>query len=434
MIIVFAIIFLGLISVIYTATYTDRTLKETLLQRTKTIAETLDPKEVALLKGVPEDETSSTYLEIKRRLHNVAVANPDTRFVYLMGWRQGNPFFYVDSEPSDSLDVSPPGQVYDEADYVLRNIFEDKIAIVDSIFTDRWGTWFSAFAPVLDPNTGDLVAIVGMDIDAHQYYYTLVTYTAAPAIIFLLLVLLVLSILYLRNKDTQEINLKSELVSIASHEIRTPLTGISWAVDSILQNSGNLSKDQTTDIMTIKNITTRLLAIVNDLLELSSAEKITDKKEIKRQIVMLPFLQDLVKNLELSFREKNIKVVLDPSLSLNIIIVGDTDKIKRMFNNLISNAIKYSKMNGVVTISCLTSGKKVTFSIEDGGIGIPTKDVTKIFQGFYRASNAQKADESGTGLGLRYVRQIAELHGGRVWCSSTENVGSTFYVELPKVS
>jgi signal transduction histidine kinase len=431
-ILIFGIIFLGLISVVYTFVYTDRSLKQTLLQRTKTVAETLDPREVSLLKGLPEEETDPTYIELKRRLHNVVLANPDTRFVYLMGWRNDDPFFFVDSEPTDSKDISLPGDVYDTDDQILRDIFITKKAVVDSIFTDEWGTWFTGLAPIVDPDTGNLIAVVGMDIDAYKYFYTLATFVAVPAIVFSLLILLAFSMLYLRNKDSEELNLKSELVSIASHEIRTPLTGISWAVDSLLQHPEIFSKDQKEDVLTIKTITQRLLAIVNDLLELSSAENTKSKKVIKQQIVMLPFLKDIAKNLELSFREKNIALVLSPSFTPDVVIVGDTDKIKRMFNNLISNAIKYSKNDGVVQIDCLVNGKNVVFSVKDNGIGIPVKEISRIFEGFYRAENTKNIKEGGTGLGLRYARQIAELHGGKLWCESQEGVGSIFYVKLPK--
>ena len=103
-----------------------------------------------------------------------------------------------------------------------------------------------------------------------------------------------------------------------------------------------------------------------------------------------------------------------------------------MFSNLISNAIKYSKVGGRVTVSCEEKEKTYLFAVSDEGMGIPANEQKKIFQGFYRASNARKAISGGTGLGLYYVKQIVESHGGKIWLKSKESKGASFFVELSK--
>ena len=134
----------------------------------------------------------------------------------------------------------------------------------------------------------------------------------------------------------------------------------------------------------------------------------------------------------LNLKEKNIGLDIDASISEDSSIIGDPDKLNRMFTNLISNAIKYSKIGGQVIVGKTDKTKSIIFYIKDSGIGIPAKDREKIFQGYFRSANAHQATEVGTGLGLHYVRQIVEAHKGKIWYESEEGKGTTFYVELPK--
>ena len=113
--------------------------------------------------------------------------------------------------------------------------------------------------------------------------------------------------------------------------------------------------------------------------------------------------------------------------------MSDIDQIpiKRAFSNLISNAIKYSPSNSKVTIDYeLIEGDHV-FTIKDSGIGIPKNEQSKVFEGFYRASNAVKQGINGTGMGLYLSRGVAEQHGGKLWLKSDEGQGTTIYLRLP---
>ncbi|MBD3251136.1 hypothetical protein GF380_01540, partial [Candidatus Uhrbacteria bacterium] len=113
----------------------------------------------------------------------------------------------------------------------------------------------------------------------------------------------------------------------------------------------------------------------------------------------------------------------------------DQDKIQQVLNNLVSNAVKYSKDHGTVQIGCKCSNPDyVTISIKDAGYGIPKRQQHRVFQKFFRADNVVSKIASGTGLGLYIVKAIVEAHGGRIWFDSIEDVGTTFYVSLPRGS
>lgn len=405
--------------------------KQSLIKRTDSLAKALDIDEIKGLSGDEADISNPAYISFKEKLAAIKKVNPDTRFVYLTGQKDGQIYFIADSEYPETEGYSPPGQKYDEASAEFLSIFETGNPILEGPVSDRWGRWISALSPMIDPETGKVAAVVGMDIEAGSYLKTVWLYSSIPLFLTFLLLAVVSIGWVIKKEEEKMMELKSEMVSIASHEIRTPLTGISWITEGLLRKSGNMAQDQKNDIELIKSHSRNLLSTINDLLDLSAVEKIGTKKLNKQEIAMLSFLQKLAENFQLSLEEKSLNLIFDGSLSSGISVLGDEDRLKRMFNNLISNAIKYSKDGGTITVGCNIEDKKAVVWIKDQGIGIPEKDQSKIFDGFYRSENAKQAVEGGTGLGLRYVKQIAQLHGGRVWCESKENEGSTFFVEWP---
>jgi two-component system phosphate regulon sensor histidine kinase PhoR len=113
-------------------------------------------------------------------------------------------------------------------------------------------------------------------------------------------------------------------------------------------------------------------------------------------------------------------------------VKADRDRIKQVFTNLIDNAIKFNKKNGIVKIYAGVLIGKIKITIEDSGLGIPEKDIPRIFERFYRVDKARSRELGGTGLGLSIVKHIVELHGGMAGVESTEGLGSKFFFTLPK--
>jgi PAS domain S-box-containing protein len=168
----------------------DRELRAELLQQTRLVAQALNLDDVKTLSGTETDLKSPVYLRLKEQLAAVRSANPQCRFLYLMGRKDdGTIFFFLDSEPVSSKDYSPPGQVYEEVTAGYRRVFDTKAAAVEGPVTDRWGVWVSALAPLMEPATGTVIAALGMDIDARIWKWDVAVRAVLP--VGLMLVLLI---------------------------------------------------------------------------------------------------------------------------------------------------------------------------------------------------------------------------------------------------
>lgn len=151
------------------------------------LAQTVSPQQLQSLRGYETDETSPHYLAMKDQLMAIRSVNPRCRFMYLLGMRQSNVFFYVDSEPPVSKDMSPPGQLYSEVKEPMRRVFSTGAATVVGPYSDRWGTWVSAVSPIREPGTGRILAIFAMDVDARNWSRDVQGHALPPLLITLLM-------------------------------------------------------------------------------------------------------------------------------------------------------------------------------------------------------------------------------------------------------
>jgi signal transduction histidine kinase len=392
----------------------------------------LDVDGIKKLTGTTADLKSPEYALIKKQLSKMQKASDGVRFVYLTGYRDGSIFFFADSEPADSPDYSPPGQIYTEASPNFINVFLNKKSFVEGPYSDRWGTWVSGLVPITDPATGEVVAVMGMDSSASTYYQTVYLYSSFPAVGASFVILLIVIVLIIRKREQKTMALQYELVSIASHEIRSPLTGIRWAIYSLMEEtSPTCSPEHLAAMKQIKESSDRLLDTINDLLDVSTASQGYSSKKDWQPVDVKLVIDDVVKACQLETQKNSLEIVFDKSFT-SAFVFGDQDKFKRLFGNLLTNAIKYSEANSTITIGCDQKEDNWVFWVKDQGIGIPEKEQKKVFNGFYRADNAKSKTNLGTGLGLYYVKQIVESHKGKIWFESKENVGTTFFVQFPE--
>ncbi len=427
------VLVVGTISSVFTFKKVSDVAQETLLESANMMANLIQTSNFTLFSGNESDLANPAYISLKDRLKKIPETNKDIRFIYLWGHREGYPYFIIDSEPENSPDYSPPGQIYEEATQLDHDMFLKELPPSVEISTDRWGTWLTALVPIRDSQTDRLVAVMGVDMSAHKYLEVVYIYTAIPILVTIFVLALIVVGFILTKREQKFLKFKSELVSIASHEIRAPLTGVSWLANGILRDTDNLLQRQKEDISIIKNKIDGLIATINDLLEGAATEKINKKSLVKSRINAQKLFEEITKDLSLIFEERKIKSIIDASITPEISILGDYDRVKKMFVNLISNAIKYSKTGKTITIGLSLEKEDYVFWVKDEGIGIPLKDQRKIFEGFFRTEDAKKITDSGTGMGLHYVKQIAELHDGEVWCESELGKGSIFYVRLPQI-
>lgn len=223
--------------------------------------------------------------------------------------------------------------------------------------------------------------------------------------------------------------MRSDFVANVSHELKTPLTSIKGFVETLLEEAFEDRENSINFLKIIHEHTNRINRIINDLLDLSSFESKTISLE-KETFPLKSFVEEIISGLRAQLREKKVKVEVNIALNLNI--NADKDKLRQVLVNLLSNAIKFNKENGEIKIYAEPDKEFTKITVEDSGIGIPEKDIPRIFERFYRVDKARSRQLGGTGLGLSIVKHITELHGGKVGVESTEGLGSKFWFTLPK--
>jgi len=165
-----AVLIAGVLLTWWTVQQADSRMREDLLQRTRLVAQAIDLRRVMTLSGTEVDLVLPEYRRFKQQLAATLTAFPQCRFLYLMGRRSnGQVFFYADSEQAGSEDESPAGQIYEEISPDYLRVFATRTEGTVGPVTDRWGTWVSALVPLTDPATGELITVLGMDIDARHW-------------------------------------------------------------------------------------------------------------------------------------------------------------------------------------------------------------------------------------------------------------------------
>ncbi len=401
----------------------------TLEQRVTSFAVALDANEIANLEADESDLQNPAYAKLKEKLTALQNFNSDTEFIYLMGKNPGNQiFFYADSELVSSEDYSPPGQIYDEASEAIHYAFSNG-TVIEEVSTDRWGTWLSVMVPVKN-SQNETMALVGFDMSYQTFLTDVFLFSALPAAVGIIIIILLIAAFLYAKKDESMMRLKSEYFAIAAHDLRTPLTGIKWAMGTLKQiKAVNTEQKYTNLVDQINQSTENMLSSVNELLDGSSLEKSSGTKLALSKINLSDILHSAYAPLEVTANEKLIETAW--KVNKDLTIIGDADKLRRVFANLLSNAIKYSNQNGIINLNGRKNNNAVVISIKDSGIGIPEGEQTKVFNGYFRASNAKEYTTQGTGLGLFYVKNIVLLHKGSVDITSTPGQGTEITLTFP---
>ena len=223
---------------------------------------------------------------------------------------------------------------------------------------------------------------------------------------------------------------KSELVAVASHQLRTPLTVTRGNLEMLLDGSfGTVNEKQRELLSDSQESVIRLIAMVNDMLDITKIEK-GDKKIVLENVDILEPIEKVVTSFETYTKRYKCTIAVEKPKNA-IIVLGDKALLVQILQNLVDNALKYSREDGKVTISFKTRKAYVDISITDNGIGIPSKELAIIFQRFYRASNAVRSTTGGSGLGLFIVKSFVEQMKGTIAVSSKEGEGTTFTISLP---
>jgi PAS domain S-box-containing protein len=225
--------------------------------------------------------------------------------------------------------------------------------------------------------------------------------------------------------------MKSEFISVVSHELRTPLTPIKGYIDLILEgDAGELTDEQSAYLKIVEVNTDRLVALVNDLLDISRIEAGKIDLEVK-PVAVEELVRDVVAvhRKLIESRGLTLSLALPPRLPW---VKADRNRITQVLNNLVSNACKYTPSGGI-TISAVPDGEFLEVTVSDTGVGLSRADMKKLFTKFFRAKNPATSETAGTGLGLAISKSIIEKHEGEIWVESRPGKGSAFHFTLPLV-
>ncbi len=223
---------------------------------------------------------------------------------------------------------------------------------------------------------------------------------------------------------------KDELISLASHQLRTPLSIVKWSAGRLIKRADALAKEEKQSLLDIYATNERMIKLVNALLDVSRLELGTFIVQ-PEPLILRSISESILSELRPQIELKEIKVKEEYSENLPW-METDPKLVRIVFQNLLSNAVKYTPEKGVIQISLSHERpEEVLLTVADTGYGIPLKDQAKIFTKMFRADNAKEADPDGTGLGLYIVKLVLDEMGGRIWFTSAENQGTTFYVILP---
>jgi len=230
--------------------------------------------------------------------------------------------------------------------------------------------------------------------------------------------------------------LKSEFVATVSHELRTPMTSIRGYVDVLLMGAaGAMNENQTHFLNIVKNNTERLSILVNDLLDISRIE--SGRVTLSPQAIDLrEVAEDVIEDVLRRSQEENKPMALSLDAPKKLPrVYGDVERVRQILGNLVDNAYHYTPENGtiIVHIHPLNGGSEVQVDVEDNGMGISLEDQDRLFERFYRGEHPLVLATPGTGLGLSIVKEIVEMHRGRIWMKSSgvPGNGSTFSFTLP---
>ncbi len=232
-----------------------------------------------------------------------------------------------------------------------------------------------------------------------------------------------------REKSVER--MKTEFVSIAAHQLRTPISAIKWTLRMILDGDlGPITEDQRDFLNKTYQSNERMINLINDLLNVT---RIEEGRHLYNLVLvnLEDILETLVNNYGQILEQKKLKIdFVKPSIKLPQVKI-DAEKMKLVIANLIENAIKYTPAGGKIVVEISSDSESLKVMVKDNGIGILKDQQSRIFTKYFRGTNALKTETEGTGLGLFIAKNIVEVHGGKIWFTSEEGKGTSFFFTVP---
>ena len=240
-----------------------------------------------------------------------------------------------------------------------------------------------------------------------------------------------------RLKDSAEEKLvldkeNKELISNISHDLKTPITAVKGYVEGIMDGVADTPEKMNRYVRIIYNKTNEMDHLIN---ELTFYSKIDTNRipYVFSKLNVEDYFADCAEEVGLELETRGIQLYYANYVDKDVLVIADGEQIRRVIYNIVSNAIKYmDKEKGVIQIRVKDVGDFIQVEIEDNGKGIAAKDLPNIFDRFYRTDVSRNSSKGGSGIGLSIVRKIMEDHGGKVWATSREGIGTIMYFVLRK--
>ncbi len=225
---------------------------------------------------------------------------------------------------------------------------------------------------------------------------------------------------------------KKVLISNITHDLKTPITAIQGYAEGILDGVADTKEKQERYLKTIYNKANEMNILINELTVYSNVDR--QKMPYKfRTLSVLEYFDDCAEDLELELEAKNISFGYHNYVEEGVGIIGDAEQIERVIHNIINNSVKYmDKAKQRIDLRVKDVGDFVQVEIEDNGKGIRAKDLPFIFDRFYRTDASRNSATGGSGIGLSIVKKIMEDHGGKIWATSKDEVGTVIYFIIRK--
>lgn len=353
----------------------------------------------------------------EEKLHELASQVPGMLYQYRL-WPDGQSAFVYSSPGIQSIYGVTPEAVADDASIVFEKIHKDDLSrVTDTIQASaeqlsRWECQYRVEIAEGDYQWLEGYATPSRTTDGGTVWHG-----------------------YIHNINDRKRNeqIKSEFVSTVSHELRTPLTAIGGTLGLIAGGvAGELTENAQEMIQVAKRNTERLTLLINELLDL---EKLS-ADQLKLQLApvcIADFLRDCVKVNQAYANHFDVSLTLLEG-SQGAQLEGDVRRLEQIVTNLISNAVKFSKAGGRVTLGWRESDQEVVIFVKDEGMGIPESFREHVFERFTQADSSDRRAKGGTGLGLAISRELTLLMNGTIWFESSEGVGTTFYLRFPLYS
>ncbi len=428
-------------------------LKDTLRARLVAIVSTaalqFDPEEIEAIRDESQLDTKELR-NVVNVMNKVRSANENLRYIYI--WRKTNDpqflEFVADAETLDPIDTDGNGSIEDDELPPLpgekygidqipepEHLFDYPLAQKDFII-DRWGTFLSGSAPILD-KSGRAIAVLGVDIEVGEFFQIMrVTFIPfvllTVALLFLLSIQTVILIRIWRSRvdvlnelDRQ----KDELLGIVAHQLAKPITAIRWDLESLLDGDlGSLNAEQKTEAGTMRTQAINLADLVSMILDVSRIQ-LGKIHFDPRPLDLNELFTEMLEVINPTIEQKKINFVNNMPKTLPTVFL-DKRYTRMTIENLLTNAVKYTPQGGTVTLDIVIEKGVMHCKVTDTGCGIPKADQSKIFGKMYRASNVVNTVD-GNGFGLYVAKGAVEGQGGTIGFESTEGKGTTFFFTLP---